>query len=260
MKRRLALPSFVIALLWALQLVISPAAQAASDLADGAYRIDYVITKAENDSVSMANDYFEKPALLNVKSGEITAQIQLNHSKWITVFKTPAGSDFADAKVIRSDKEEDTRVVQFKIDDLSKPLISKIHVTVPDIDYDHDYTIRFIFDPKTIKSTEAAPAKSEPPAAAKPSEATKNSAPASNSPGSKTAENSKSGADKAAAGQSAPVSAAKSSGSANAGQGSAVVNPQTGDEAPIGMLAGMLVVSGLFVAYQIHGRKRRQQP
>lgn len=37
----------------------------AAQLAEsGTYDINYVIQKAENDSTSMANDYFEKPAKL----------------------------------------------------------------------------------------------------------------------------------------------------------------------------------------------------
>lgn len=43
------------------------AATASPKLADGTYTLKYNILKAENDSVSMANDYFEKPAKLYVK-------------------------------------------------------------------------------------------------------------------------------------------------------------------------------------------------
>lgn len=87
-KRFFAAPFFALSLVLAFALLVSPqTAGAAPSLSDGTYTIDYVITKAENDSVSMANDYFEKPAILTVKNGTVTAQIQLNHSKWITVSK-----------------------------------------------------------------------------------------------------------------------------------------------------------------------------
>ncbi|MEK8131498.1 heme uptake protein IsdC [Paenibacillus filicis] len=261
MIKRLALPSFVFALLFALQILVSPAVQAVSDLADGTYSIDYVITKAENESASMANDYFEKPAVLTVKGGEITAQVQVNHSKWITIFKTAAGTDFPDAKVIKTDKEEDTRVVQFKIEDLSKPLLSKIHVTVPDIDYDHDYTIRFLFDQKTLKNTgkakAAEPAKNEPAAAG----STKNTDPAkstaSQAAGSSKAVPGKTGANSS---EQAPAAGGKSAEAGKSGQGATatVVNPQTGDEAPLAVLTGLLIVSGLFIITQLRGKHRRQ--
>ena len=37
----------------------------------------------------MANDYFEKPAKLIVKNGEMRVQVPMNHSAWITEFKAP---------------------------------------------------------------------------------------------------------------------------------------------------------------------------
>ena len=40
--------------------------------------------KAEDDSATMANDYFEKPAKLIVKNGEMRVQVLMNHSAWIT--------------------------------------------------------------------------------------------------------------------------------------------------------------------------------
>lgn len=115
-------------------------------LADGTYDINYVIQKAENDSASMANDYFEKPAKLVVKNGEMRVQIPMNHSAWITEFKAPENGNFVDAKVVSKDESTDKRTVEFKIDDLSKPAVPKIHVVVPNVNYDHNYTIRFAFD------------------------------------------------------------------------------------------------------------------
>jgi heme uptake protein IsdC len=252
-------PSFVFALLLALQLLASMEARAASDLAEGTYRIDYVITKAENESASMANDYFEKPALLTVKGGEITAQVQMNHSKWITQFKTAVGSEFPSAKVLKSDTDEDTRVVQFPVKDLSQPLLSKIHVTVPDIDYDHDYTIRFMFDAKTLKTTGA------PAAAAKTAEPRKN-----NTAGGKAGGAAPDGSSQAAApvkktaqsGQQGAAAGGKSVETAKTGQGGAtppVVNPQTGDETPVAMLTGLLLVSGLFILLQLRSKQRRER-
>nr|WP_275983922.1 heme uptake protein IsdC [Paenibacillus hamazuiensis] len=129
---------------------------AADKLSDGTYTVGYLVKQAENDSVSMANDYFEKPAELFVFDGRMELQVQMNHSKWITVFKAPDRGGFKDAQIVRSDDAADTRVVRFPVDDLSKPLPLKIHVTVEKIDYDHDYTIRFVFDEKSIKAAEAA--------------------------------------------------------------------------------------------------------
>ncbi len=127
------------------------AATASTKLADGTYTLKYDILKAENDSVSMANDYFEKPAKLYVKKGQMTMQIKLNHSEWTTGFKVDYKGKIIDTKVIHKDAKTDTRTVQFPITTVNSPLISKIHVTVPAYNYDHDYTIRFAFDSKSVK-------------------------------------------------------------------------------------------------------------
>lgn len=143
-------------------LLTAPAAYAQS-MTDGTYTIDYVIKKAEDESASMANDYWEKPAKVIVENGKITVQLQINHSAWVTEFKVPGGGGYVNTKVISSSKANDTRVVQFSVDDLSQTMLSKIHVTVPDIDYDHDYTIRFDFDTNSLKLVSKAetPAKVE---------------------------------------------------------------------------------------------------
>jgi len=143
-----------------LVLLIAPAAHAA-ELADGTYTIDYVIKKAEDESVSMANDYWEKPAKLIVENGKLLVQTRINHSAWVTQFKVPSGSGYVDTKVIATDKAEDTRVAQFALGSLDEPLLSKIHVTVESIDYDHDYTIRIVFDKSSMKLVQKAPEPSQ---------------------------------------------------------------------------------------------------
>ncbi|MGO4545861.1 heme uptake protein IsdC [Paenibacillus sp. 2TAB23] len=144
-------------------------AVSAAEYADGTYSIDYVIKKAEDESASMANDYWEKPAKVIVDKGKLTIQIQINHSKWVTEFKTPNSSGgYSEAKMISSNKADDTRLTQFSVEDLSATMLSKIHVTVPDIDYDHDYTIRFDFDAGSMKLiSKPAVVKDETPAATK---------------------------------------------------------------------------------------------
>lgn len=123
---------------------------------DGTYTINYTVIQGDNDSVSMANDYWEKPAKLTVKDGQMQIQMTVNHSSWVTEFKVPTGGGFADTTVVSEDTSSDTRVTEFSVADISSPLESKIHVTVPDIDYDHDYTIRFRFDEASLTSAGGA--------------------------------------------------------------------------------------------------------
>ncbi|MBD2845070.1 heme uptake protein IsdC [Paenibacillus sp. IB182496] len=127
--------------------------QAEGGIADGTYAVDYLVLKAENDSVSMANDYWEKPAMVVVEGGAATVRLTINHSAWVTAFKVPGGSGFLDTQVIEANEADDTRLVEFKVEDLTRPLEAKIHVTVSDIDYDHDYTIRMAFDTEELSAS-----------------------------------------------------------------------------------------------------------
>ena len=156
MKQKYALP-----VLWMLMITMiivaavpsSAIAAASSRPAKGTYTIDYDILRAEDNSVSMANDYFEKPAKLYVTGNKMTMQITVNHSAWTTKFKVKYKGKIVDTKVIKMNKAKDTRVVQFPVADLNNAMISQIHVTVPSYSYDHDYTIRFKFDRSSLKKS-----------------------------------------------------------------------------------------------------------
>ncbi|ACT00403.1 NEAr transporter [Paenibacillus sp. JDR-2] len=141
----------------------------AAGLEDGTYTGDYLILQADNDSVSMANDYWEKPASIVIKDGKATVRVTINHSFWVTQFKVPGGGGYVDTKVISSNKKADTRLVEFTAD-ITKPIASKIHVTVADIDYDHDYTIRFAFDESSFKLVKKADSAPSAAPSAKPTE------------------------------------------------------------------------------------------
>ncbi|MBU5266687.1 NEAT domain-containing protein [Virgibacillus proomii] len=121
---------------------------------EGVYSLDYVILHAETDSVSIANDYFEKPAIYIVHNGEHYIRFTLNHSEWTKELQAPIGDSFVDVKVIREDKKENTRVVQFKVDrDLTEPIEFKMHVLIESMEpvYDHRYTVRFNFDLNSLE-------------------------------------------------------------------------------------------------------------
>ncbi|QTD40873.1 NEAT domain-containing protein [Sporosarcina sp. Te-1] len=118
---------------------------AAAILSDGTYSIDYELLQGDNDSVSIANDYFEKPALLKVEDGELLMQLTVNHSKWVKELQAQDGNEFVHTKVVKEDVEDDTRVVEFKVEnDLTVPFPLKMHVAIEDMEpaYDHSYTVR----------------------------------------------------------------------------------------------------------------------
>ncbi len=154
MKRSFVLPlSWLVLLAMIIVSSLPSTATAASSSrpAKGTYTLDYDILRAEDNSVSMANDYFEKPAKLYVTGSKMTMQIAINHSTWTTKFKVKYKGKIVDSTVIQTNAAKDTRIVQFPIADISVPMLSQIHVTVPSYNYNHDYTIRFKPDLKSLK-------------------------------------------------------------------------------------------------------------
>nr|MDH3175427.1 heme uptake protein IsdC [Bacillus pumilus] len=150
MKKRMRLSVFMTALLLALMLPFSNA-QAAT-LKDGTYSVNYTVLKAEGNAVSMANDYWLKPTKVIAKNGKLTVQMTIKNSRRVTEFKVPGNGGYVDTTVLSTNKKANTRIVQFQAQSLSKPIKSKIHVTVKSADYDHDYTIQLKFDESSMKS------------------------------------------------------------------------------------------------------------
>lgn len=135
----------------------TPVARAA-DLSDGTYVVDYEMLQAENDSVSIANDYFEKPATLTIDKDGQYLQFTVNHAKWVQFIKSASGDSFADVQVVSEDLDNDKRVVAFKIDgDLTAPLLMQMHVVIEEMkpSYDHKYSVRLNLDLETMEVTDA---------------------------------------------------------------------------------------------------------
>ncbi|MEH7724818.1 heme uptake protein IsdC [Bacillus altitudinis] len=211
MKKWIRMPAFMAALLLALILPFSNA-QAAS-LNDGTYSVNYTVMKAEGTAVSMANDYWLKPAKVIVKNGKLTVQMTIKNSSWVTEFKVPGNGGYVDTTVLSTNKKANTRLVQFQAQSLSKPIKSKIHVTVKSADYDHDYTIQLKFDESSIKSLSSDSSK-ETVGAAKHQESSKETTKTTDS-STKTKQE---------------------------------VNPQTGDTSQMGWLLVLVLCSGGFLA------------
>ncbi|WP_459499196.1 heme uptake protein IsdC [Bacillus sp. C1] len=232
MRKFFALPTFIITLVCMVAFLIVPSGQASAKLADGTYDINYVIKKAEDDSASMANDYFEKPAKLIVKNGEMRVQVPMNHSAWITEFKAPENGNFVDSKVVSKDEAADKRTVEFKVDDLSKPLGVKIHVVVPSANYDHHYTIRFAFD-ANVKS---AGGDNNAAAVTKTDDQNKQDGQVKEE---KMKETNKETNKEVTKETNEKEKAEKTD------------NPKTGDEARIGLFAALVLISGVFLIRKV---------
>lgn len=233
MRKIFVLPAFIITFVCMLAFIVMPYGKASAQLADGTYDINYVIQKAENDSASMANDYFEKPAKLIVKNGEMRVQVPMNHSAWITEFKAPENGNFVDAKVVSKDESADKRTVEFKVDDLSKPAAVKIHVVVPNANYDHHYTIRFAFD-ANVKAVSG-----------------------DNGVAATTKNNDQAKTDTQVKEEKTKVESKETAKEANKetknenGKAEKTDNPKTGNEARIGLFAALILISGVFLIRKV---------
>lgn len=210
MKKRMRLSVFMAVFLLALMLPFSNAQAAA--LKDGTYSVNYTVLKAEGNAVSMANDYWLKPAKVIAKNGNLTIQMTIKNSSWVTEFKVPGNGGYVDTTVLSTNKKANTRLVQFQAQSLSKPIKSKIHVTVKSADYDHDYTIQLKFDESSIKSLSSNSA-NQSAGAAESQQPSKESTNKADSSTTKQEE-----------------------------------NPQTGDTSQIGWLLVLVLCSGGFLA------------
>ncbi|WP_224925606.1 NEAT domain-containing protein [Bacillus pumilus] len=143
-----ALLLFSFVLLFALAPISSASA---AGLADGQHSAQYVVWKADSDTTSTANTYFEKPAKLVVKDGKIKAQVTLTNSSWITSFKTLEQGVYKNAKVISTNTAANKRTVEFNVNSLTEVVPAKVSVTVPAIGYTGNYDIRLKFDAASVQ-------------------------------------------------------------------------------------------------------------
>lgn len=117
---------------------------AESNIANGSYQVPFKVIKDNSDEKSMTNDYMQSPAQVTVTNGQAEVEIVLNNSSWWQSFKVDSGNGYSDVQVI-SDTSE-TRIVKFSVNDITSLVNAKIHVIVPDINYDNKYDIRIDFD------------------------------------------------------------------------------------------------------------------
>lgn len=132
---------------------------AQSEIEDGIYDMEYEVLTADADDVSIANDYFDKPATLIVDGNNRWIQFSINHANWVVELKTPQNGDFTEVKTLEEDEEADTRIIQFPVEEdhnLEDPIEVNMHIIVDVLeeDYDHHYTTFFDFDEESITETD----------------------------------------------------------------------------------------------------------
>lgn len=137
----------------------------ASQLENGTYAVDYNVYQADSDSVSIANDYFLKPAILTVEDDEWRIQLTVNQSEWVKALRVADGDSYKDVEVVSENIANNTRDVAFMvIDDIAAPVYMQMNIRIESMTpvYDHQYTVRYIFDATTAEAIETPPQIDQP--------------------------------------------------------------------------------------------------
>ncbi|MEB1807953.1 MAG: NEAT domain-containing protein [Bacillaceae bacterium] len=214
MKKLFALPFSILVVVCLVSMFLSPAVFANSSLKDGTYTINYSVLKADNDSASMADGHFAKPATLTVKNGQMNAHVKITTDTIKSLEVATGGSNKSDAGI--SD-------IKFKVPNLSSPVKASMHVVVPESNYDATYTIRFAFDAASAKCV--SDCKSE------------NNQAASNTANTNSNSNSS--------------DTNSSPNTTNTQTNTTVANPETNDTTSFLVLGMLLVVSSLFLGRKL---------
>src|SRR5699024_8091460 len=85
--------------------------------------------------------------------------ITMKDSSDITQFKVEQQGVLRDVKVVESNAADNTRVLEFEVTDLNKPVKAwvAIYIELPGFIYDQDYTIQLTFDPDRLQERETTP-------------------------------------------------------------------------------------------------------
>lgn len=139
-----------------LKVISEPAVTTPGTLSDGIYTIPFVAKKANDDTNSSMQNYFDNPAWLKVKNGKKTIAMTVNDNKTVTALKTQLAGALQDVKIISEDKDANTRIVEFEVVDLSQPLAAHVNYEAPfnGSVYKGQADFRYVFD--TTKAVTAS--------------------------------------------------------------------------------------------------------
>ncbi len=100
-------------------------------------------------------DYVVTPGTLTVTNGVMYAAFTLKQSKQITDFKVEQDGSLSDSTVVSTDEKANTRVVQFKVADLTAKTKAWVSIDWPEFNYDHNYDVYITFDKSSLKAAAA---------------------------------------------------------------------------------------------------------
>ncbi|MGG1633218.1 NEAT domain-containing protein [Paenibacillus sp. NRS-1760] len=128
--------------------------------------ISFAALHATNAALSSMDSYFLKPASVTSNNGETYVSFSIKDSSIVTEFKVAQNSILTDVTVVSENKTENTRVIKFKVDDLTAIVPGQVRIIMPNVidprtgkPYDATHNIRLLLDngdPAVLKAAIAA--------------------------------------------------------------------------------------------------------
>lgn len=138
--------------------------QAYAEYVNGEYTIEFNILHADKRNASIAEGYWNQPATVFIKDGDIRVQTTINKHAWVTEFAVSYNGQMNEVKTISVDEAANSRVTEFQIANFTDLVESNVSVSIAEINYDHSYTMYFKFKPETLTLVKAEDsAASDPP-------------------------------------------------------------------------------------------------
>ncbi|WP_341279464.1 NEAT domain-containing protein [Paenibacillus sp. FSL H8-0537] len=115
-------------------------------------QINYAALHATNQAFSSMDSYFLKPANVTSFDGSTYVSFTIKDSSIVTAFKVKENGVLVDSTIVSTDTAANTRVVKFKVSDLTALLDAQVHISMPLVKdprtgqpYEADHNIRLSF-------------------------------------------------------------------------------------------------------------------
>ncbi|NOU99414.1 NEAT domain-containing protein [Paenibacillus planticolens] len=117
---------------------------------DGSYKIKFSLLKDGTNESSLMESYTDLTSgRLTIQNGKKTISLTLKKSSWITSFKTERNGTLVETTTLNANQAEDTRTVQFEVNDVSAKLNARVVVDVPGVVHE-DQPLQIAFDASSV--------------------------------------------------------------------------------------------------------------
>lgn len=130
---------------------VLPAQAASNTLSDGHYTINFEVYYAGVKS-SQFDRYLSKTASLSVSNSTYSAKVNILDSTTIADFQVLKDGNYTNASVVETGAN--SKVVEFKVDDLTVGKDVRMHVSVPAQSYDKWYDVQLVFNLDSLTKVE----------------------------------------------------------------------------------------------------------